>query len=99
MKLKVSIIVPVFNAAPYLHRCLDSIVHQIYDNFEVFLIDDGSTDSSEMICDAYSNDSRFHIFHQSNQGQSAARNFALKRVTGKYILFVDADDYIAKTYF
>lgn len=96
MKSKVSIIVPVFNASPYLRRCLDSIVHQIYDNFEVLLIDDGSTDSSGRICDAYSDDSRFRVFHQSNQGQSAARNFALKCVTGKYILFVDADDYIAK---
>lgn len=95
MKAKVSIIVPVFNAESYLRRCLDSIMHQRYANFEVLLIDDGSTDSSGMICDEYSNDSRFHVFHQKNQGQSVARNFALKHVTGKYILFVDADDYIA----
>ena len=63
MRSKVSIIVPVFNVSPYLRRCLDSIVHQMYDNFEVLLIDDGSTDSSGRICDAYSNDSRFHEFH------------------------------------
>lgn len=91
---KVSIIVPVYNAAPYLRICLDSIKNQTYGNIEVLVIDDGSNDGSSKICDAYKSDERFKIFHQENRGQSVARNFGLEHATGDYILFVDADDYI-----
>ena len=90
----VSIIVPVYNAASFLKRCLDSILNQTYQDIEVLIVDDGSTDGSADICLVYSKHSKVHVYHQMNQGQSAARNYALDRANGEYILFVDADDYI-----
>lgn len=93
--LKVSIIVPVYNAEKYLNRCLDSIRKQTYKNIEVLLVDDGSSDNSGSICDEYvRKDIRFRVIHQRNFGQSIARNVALDYATGDYVLFVDADDYI-----
>nr|WP_317429236.1 glycosyltransferase family A protein [uncultured Mitsuokella sp.] len=92
--IKVSVIIPVYNVDRYLHRCLESIQQQTYSNIEVLIVDDGSTDESLQICNSYKNDKRFHIFHQNNMGQSAARNFALDHVTGDYLIFVDADDYV-----
>lgn len=93
--MKVSIIVPVYNAEKYLHRCLDSIVNQTYKNIEIILIDDGSADSSGEICDVYKRmDNRIHVIHQTNQGVSVSRNAGLNKAAGEYILFVDADDYI-----
>lgn len=93
-----SIIIPVYNAEKYIIRCLESVLHQTYENFEVLLIDDGSTDNSGKICDIYSQkDSRIYTYHQSNMGQSSARNKALMKAQGKYIVFIDADDYIADT--
>ena len=92
---KISIIVPVYNVEPYIGKCLDSILEQTYSNYEVLLIDDGSTDNSGVICDEYSAlDGRFRVFHQKNSGVSAARNFALIRSEGAYIMFVDSDDFI-----
>lgn len=93
-QIKVSIIIPVYNAAPYLRDCLESIRKQTYKNIEVLIIDDGSIDESGEICDSYKIDKRFHVFHQKNHGQSVARNLGLDYATGDYILFVDADDYI-----
>ena len=93
-QIKVSIIVPVYNAVSYLRTCLESIKNQTYKNIEVLIIDDGSVDGSGEICDLYKKDKRFQVFHQKNQGQSLARNLGLKYATGDYILFVDADDYI-----
>lgn len=91
----VSVIVPVYKAESYIRRCLDSIVGQAYRNIEVLLIDDGSPDRSGDICDEYAvRDPRVIVFHQNNQGVSAARNFALDIAKGKYFLFVDSDDYI-----
>jgi len=91
----ISVIVPVYNVAPYLKQCLDSIMQQTYSNLEIILIDDGSTDQSGTICDEYAlTDSRIIVLHQQNQGLSAARNKRLDICTGAYIFFVDSDDYI-----
>jgi glycosyltransferase involved in cell wall biosynthesis len=89
----VSIIVPVFNAEIFLQRCLDSIIYQTYQNLEIILVNDGSTDSSGNICDQYSEkDSRITIIHQENKGCNAARNIAIDRAQGKFIEFADSDD-------
>ncbi len=91
----VSIIVPVYNVFPYLTQCLDSLCRQTYQKIEMILIDDGSTDGSEMICDRYAElDSRIQVLHKKNQGVSAARNDGIDRAGGKYLIFVDADDSI-----
>lgn len=94
MKL-ITVIVPVYNVEKYLKRCLDSIAHQSFKNLEIILVDDGSTDNSGIICDDYcSRDSRFRVIHQCNSGQSVARNTALRIAKGRYICFVDSDDYM-----
>ncbi len=92
---KISVIVPVYKVEAYLHRCVDSILAQSYSDFELILVDDGSTDQSGALCDAYAEqDERVRVIHQQNQGQAAARNHALDIATGEYIAFVDSDDYI-----
>lgn len=91
----VSIIVPVFNSEKYIDKCLSSILAQTYPYYEVWIIDDGSTDKSGEICDRYSTmDRRINVIHQENSGVSAARNAGLQVSTGKYFLFIDSDDYI-----
>lgn len=91
----VSIIVPVYNTEQYLRKCIDSILEQTFSDFEIILVDDGSTDSSGNICDEYANkDSRVRVIHQKNQGQAAARNYAVGIARGKWITFVDSDDVI-----
>lgn len=93
----VSIIVPVYNAEKHLRRCVESILQQTYTNFELLLIDDGSTDSSGQICDEYAvSDSRVRVFHKPNGGVSSARNYGLLRNRGGYLTFVDSDDWIDK---
>lgn len=95
MEEKISIIVPVFNTEMFLRRCIDSIISQTYENLEIILVDDGSTDSSPEICDEYERkDSRIKVIHQKNGGLSKARNAALDKCTGDYIGYVDSDDYI-----
>ena len=90
-----SIIIPVYNTAEYLPACLDSLKEQPETDFEVLLIDDGSTDESGSICDAYAaKDSRFRVLHKKNEGVSAARNLGVLEVTGDYIWFIDSDDYV-----
>ena len=90
---KISIIVPVYKAEPYLHRCIDSILAQTFTDWELLLIDDGSPDSSGEICDEYaSRDSRIQVFHKENGGVSSARNMGLDSMRGEYVTFVDADD-------
>lgn len=92
----VSIIVPVYNVAPYIRRCIDSILCQTYTNIEVWLVDDGSTDASSSICDDYiSVDNRINVIHKNNGGLSSARNAALDKCIGEYLLFVDSDDLIS----
>lgn len=92
---KVSIIVPVYNIECYVTKCIDSLIEQTYKNIEIILVDDGSTDKSVNICDEYSNKyEQVIVIHQENQGLSAARNCAIKKSTGEYIMFVDGDDWI-----
>ena len=91
----ITVIVPVCNVAKYLRRCLDSVISQTYQNLEIICVDDGSTDHSSEICEQYAlKDERVKVFHQENQGVSAARNKGLDMVAGEYITFVDSDDYI-----
>ena len=95
MECLVSVIVPVYNTEKYLHRCIDSILNQNLTDMEVILVDDGSTDSSGEICDEYEKkDCRVKVIHQSNKGVSEARNAGLSMACGKYIAFVDSDDYL-----
>lgn len=90
----ISIIVPIYNAEKYLSCCVDSILNQTFKNFELLLINDGSTDRSGEICDEYAQlDMRIKVSHKPNTGVSDARNCALDIATGKYIIFIDADDY------
>lgn len=94
---KLSIIVPVYNVEQYLNDCVDSILKQEFSDFELILIDDGSTDASSKICDEYvQRDKRVKAIHQQNAGMSVARNVGLSVATGDLIGFVDADDYIAQ---
>ena len=95
MNMKISIIVPIFNTEKYLAKCLDSIINQTYSNIEIILVDDGSSDSSGIICDEYAlKDSRIIFVHKENGGVSSARNTGLDIATGDYIMFVDSDDYV-----
>lgn len=95
----ISVIVPVYNVALYLRRCIESILRQTYSNFELILINDGSSDGSEEICNTYqSKDKRITVINQANQGVSSARNRGLQIARGQYICFVDSDDYIDKNY-
>ena len=92
---KVSIIVPVYDVQEYLAQCIDSILVQTYKNIEIILINDGSNDNSGIICDQYAKkDSRVFVIHQKNKGVSCARNVGIERATGKYICFIDSDDFI-----
>lgn len=93
--MRITVIVPVYNAKPYLRRCLDSIVTQTYTDFEAIVVDDGSTDNSGAICDEYAaRDSRVVTLHKENNGLSTARNLGLDTARGNYVMFVDADDWI-----
>ena len=96
---KISIIVPVYNAENYLRRCIDSILEQTYTNFELLLINDGSTDGSAKILEEVKeSDSRIRVVHKKNEGVSATRNLGLKLATGDYITFIDSDDFVDKLY-
>lgn len=96
---EISIIVPVYNVEKYLQICIESIIAQTFTDFELILIDDGSTDNSAAICDEYAKqDDRICVIHKENQGVGAARNQGLDICTGKYICFIDSDDYIEKDY-
>ena len=88
-----SILVPVFNVEDYLEECVESVLKQSYTNYELLLIDDGSTDSSGVICDEYAkSDSRIKVFHKHNEGQLLTRRYAIEKSQGQYILFLDSDD-------
>lgn len=92
----VSVVVPVYNVADYLDACLETICAQTYRNLEILVVDDGSTDGSGALCDAWAGrDVRITVFHKKNGGLSDARNFALDRLHGAYVMFVDSDDYVA----
>ena len=92
---QVSIIIPVYNVEPYLRQCLDSVLGQTFKNFEVLLVNDGSSDSSGDICREYvEKDSRFHYFEKENGGLSDARNYGIERAQGEYLTFIDSDDFV-----
>lgn len=98
-KKLVSIVVPIYNVEEYLRECIDSICTQTYENIEIILVDDGSTDTSPEICDTYQKiDSRIRAFHKNNGGLSDARNYGLNVATGEYIAFIDSDDYIDESF-
>ena len=98
-KDKVSIIVPVYNVEKYIEKCLKSLISQSYKNIEIILIDDGSKDNSGKICDTYKGkDSRIKVIHKENAGVSEARNSGIQKATGKYLCFVDADDFVMNDY-
>ena len=95
--IKFSIIVPVYNTEKYLDNCINSVIAQTYDNFELILIDDGSTDNSPMLCDEWAKkDSRIKAIHKPNGGVSSARNEGIRQAVGDNIIFIDADDFIHK---
>lgn len=91
---QISVIVPVYNAERYIRQCLDSVLSQDFADFEIIIVDDGSTDSSFSVCKEYAEkDERIKLFHKENSGPSATRNFALREADGDYIIFLDSDDY------
>lgn len=95
----ISIIVPVYNVEKYLKRCVDSILAQTYKNFELILVDDGSPDDCPAMCDEFEKqDSRIVVIHKKNGGVSSARNLGMKKAEGKYITFIDSDDFVSDTY-
>ena len=90
-----SIIVPCYNVASFLPRCIESLIKQTYFNVEILLIDDGSTDDTPILCDQYAKvDSRVKVIHQENHGSSASREIGLKHIKGDFVTFVDADDWV-----
>lgn len=92
---KLSVIIPIYNVEKYLRRCIESVLKQTYLNLEIILVDDGSTDGCEKICDEYKEkDERVSVIHKKNGGLSEARNFGLKLVTGEIVTYLDSDDYI-----
>lgn len=98
-KVEISIVVPVFNVEGYLNRCVKSLVEQCYEQFEIILVDDGSKDKSGQICDEWKEkDSRIRVIHKKNGGLSSARNTGIQYARGKYICFIDSDDWIEKDY-
>lgn len=98
-KVRFTVNVPVYNAEKYLHECVDSILNQSFEDFEVNLVNDGSKDSSGAICDEYAKkDSRVKVFHNENQGSFATRVFAVNHSDGEYCIFCDSDDYYDPQY-
>lgn len=94
-QIKISVIVPVYNTPGTLKKCVDSICGQTYDNLEIILVDDGSTDGTGSLCDTIADaDNRIRVYHKENGGASSARNFGLQKADGDYVGFVDSDDYI-----
>lgn len=92
----ISIVVPVYKVEMFLSRCIESVLHQTYTNWVLILVDDGSPDRCGDMCDAYARrDARILVIHQKNKGLSGARNSGMKNCHGKYLYFLDSDDYIA----
>lgn len=96
----ISVIVPAYNVEKFIGKCIDSILRQSFKDFEVLLIDDGAKDSTPEICDACAKkDSRIKVYHKENGGLSDARNYGIDRMQGKYVTFIDSDDYVDSGYF
>ena len=97
MQIKLSVIVPVYNVEPYIKRCLDNLINQTYQNLEIILVDDGSTDRSGTICDEYAHiDSRIQVIHKKNGGIASARKSGIVHATGDYTTNVDPDDWVER---
>lgn len=97
---KISVIVPVYQVEEVLSRCIESILYQSFSDFELLLVDDGSFDSSGSICDQYAQkDDRVRVFHLKNKGVSAARNHGLRNAVGDYVVFIDSDDWVERSFF
>ncbi len=95
-----SVVVPVYNVERYLNECIESILNQSFRDFELILVDDGAKDSSGEICDVYAEkDNRVKVIHKENGGQSTARNRGVQEAQGKYVIFLDSDDFISSPYF
>lgn len=95
-----SVVVPIYNTEKYIDRCLSSIVNQTYNNLEILLIDDGSTDKSGLLCDSWAKrDSRINVIHKDNGGRTSARTVGIVQAQGEYIAFIDSDDWIEPGYF
>ncbi|GIJ96907.1 hypothetical protein CAPN001_14760 [Capnocytophaga stomatis] len=94
----ISIIVPIYNVGKHIKRCIDSLLCQTYENIEILIINDGSTDNTSQILSDYANEKKIYIFHQENKGVSFSRNFGIKQSKGDYICFVDGDDYVSPHY-
>lgn len=95
----ISIIIPVYNVEKYLDKCIQSVLTQTYDNFEVILVDDGSTDNSGKLCDEYAKrDNRVTVYHKSNRGLSDARNFGVEHCNADIVSFIDSDDCVSEDY-
>ena len=96
---KISIVIPAYNVERYIRQCIDSILQQTFTNYEVLIVDDGSTDQTGRICDEYEKkDGRIHVIHQKNMGQSVARNEALDVATGEFVTFIDSDDWVSEDF-
>ena len=94
---KISVIIPVYNVRNYLSDCIESVLRQTYNNIEAILVDDGSTDGSDEICEQYSKThDNVRVFHKKNGGLGEARNYGLRKASGRFVMFVDSDDYIAE---
>ena len=92
--MQFSIVIPVYNVAPYLRECVDSVLAQNSTDYEIILVDDGSTDNSPAICDEYAEKySQIKVIHKTNGGLSDARNFGIKKAQGDYLMFLDSDDF------
>lgn len=94
----VSIIIPMYNVEQYISECLESVINQDYKNMEIIIVNDGSTDNSLFIAEKYELDCRVKIYTKTNGGLSSARNYGIKRAKGKFIVFIDSDDYIASNF-
>ena len=97
MDKKISIVVPVYNGEKYISKCLDSLINQLYKNIEIIIINDGSSDNTEKICNKYKEiDSRIKLISVDNGGVSRARNIGIENATGQFLMFCDSDDYASK---
>lgn len=90
----ISVVIPVYNVEKYLTQCIESILNQSYKDYEIILVDDGSTDNSSIICDSYEKYSNITVVHKNNEGLGYARNTGIKHAKGEYVMFVDSDDYL-----
>ena len=96
----ISIIIPAYNAEKYIEKCLQSIIYQEYKDFEVIIVNDGSTDNTKEICKKYADlDSRIRLISTENKGAGSARNTGLTEAQGRYISFIDADDFVSENYY